>query len=64
MRPSPVSNNPISSIGGVVIRRYEPEIAELIRARDQRLDSTGKADICDDRSLEVTSELLIDRPAG
>lgn len=43
-----------------VVRRYEPEIATLIRARDERLrDRVTHPALLEDRSLESTSELLI-----
>lgn len=45
-----------------VIRRYEPEIAALIRARDERLAAhvpQGPVSARDDRALEVTSAFLL-----
>lgn len=47
-----------------VIRRYQDEIAELIRARDVRLsDRATNPGLLADKSLEVTSELLLTPPA-
>jgi hypothetical protein len=57
-RPSYLVNRWLTAI----VRRYEPEIATLIRARDARLAAhqpAGSVAVRDDRSLEVTSELLI-----
>jgi len=55
-RPSYLVNRWLTA----VVRRYEPQIAELIRARDQRLAARiDNPALLADRSLEVTSELLI-----
>ena len=55
-RPSDLVNRWLTA----VIRRYEPQIAELIRARDRRLaNRIDNPALLADRSLEVTSELLI-----
>lgn len=46
-----------------VVRLYETEIAQLIRARDATLSAHRAADgtnVRDDRGLEVTSELKVD----
>ncbi|MCY1562189.1 hypothetical protein D9M68_995470 [compost metagenome] len=48
-----------------ILRQYQPEIAQLIRDRDAKLTShAGEGDIRatrEDRSLEVTSSLNINR---
>jgi hypothetical protein len=55
-RPSYLVNRWLTA----VVRRYEPEIAELIRARDHRLAArTDTPALLADKSLEVTSELLV-----
>ncbi|MET3924233.1 hypothetical protein [Devosia sp. 2618] len=56
-RPSYLVNRWLTAIIGL----YRDEIAELIRARDERLDSyPHDIEVRQDRSLEVTSELTAD----
>ena len=62
-RPSYLVNRWLTA----VIRRYEPEIAELIRQRDVRLAQHEPADgvsAREDRALEVTSALVLSAAAG
>jgi hypothetical protein len=62
-RPSYLVNRWLTA----VIRRYEPEIAALIRERDATLAAhRPKTDIAtrEDRDLEVTSQLMLGHPVG
>ena len=49
---------------GAVVRMYEPQIADLLRARDARVAAFRAAhagsDVLEDRALQVTSEMPVD----
>ena len=58
--PSPTLNRWVSA----VIRMFRPQIADLLRARDERIAAFRVAhpdnDVLEDRALQVTSELPVD----
>ena len=58
-RPSYLANRWLTG----VLRLYGPEIAELIRKRDRRIETWREkmpaAEVREDRALEVTSELAV-----
>lgn len=43
-----------------VVRMYRPQIADLIRARDEAVAAHGGDNVFEDRTLQVTSEIPVD----